>query len=77
MLLARRSVLGVIAFVLLLLTIVSVLIPKLNPVLWLMLALVPKSDTPIPFTTHIVLFQFKQGTSHTAIKEVHTCINAH
>ncbi|KAF2745747.1 hypothetical protein M011DRAFT_405786 [Sporormia fimetaria CBS 119925] len=40
-----------------------------NPLYWLPLTLARPQGVQQPLTAHIVLFQFKQGTSHTAIKE--------
>lgn len=68
MLLSRRNV-TTIAGILIFIGIIALLQKPLNPVA-LTMAMLSSNEKAIPRTMHIVLFQFKQGTSQTAIKEV-------
>jgi hypothetical protein len=63
---------GLLVLALILVSFTAILKSNLNPIVWLTLVLAPKSPSVARFTTHIVLFQFKDGTSPIAIKEVGT-----
>ncbi|KAF2656786.1 hypothetical protein K491DRAFT_691640 [Lophiostoma macrostomum CBS 122681] len=70
MLLTRRA-LTVAAVLFVLVSIVGLLKTRLAPAEWLTLGFDPGSDVvPLAITQHIVLFQFKEGTSSTTIKQI-------
>ncbi|KAF2184407.1 stress responsive A/B barrel domain-containing protein [Zopfia rhizophila CBS 207.26] len=64
-----KRFIGWIVVILFAIFITSIAYSKLNPSTWLVLTLVPTPEAA-PLITHIVLFQFKQGASATAIKEI-------
>ncbi|KAF2797937.1 hypothetical protein K505DRAFT_297450 [Melanomma pulvis-pyrius CBS 109.77] len=61
---------GTIVLILIFISFTALIKSRLNPIVWLTLAFVPKPAAVAPFTTHIVLFQFKEGTSPITIKEM-------
>jgi hypothetical protein len=71
MLLTRRTF-TVTAVLLVLVSFLALLQTSLSPAEWLTLAFDPGNHVlPLPVTQHIVLFQFKEGTSGTMIDQVH------
>lgn len=69
MILPKRGV-SLVIIIFLFVCFVAILNSRLNPLVSLTMALMREPEVVVPFTTHIVLFQFKQGTSPVAIKEV-------
>ncbi|PSN68895.1 hypothetical protein BS50DRAFT_572073 [Corynespora cassiicola Philippines] len=69
MILPKRAT-GLIALVLAFVCFVGLLNSRLNPVVWITMALSRQPEVIIPYTVHVVLFQFKQGTSPITIKEI-------
>jgi hypothetical protein len=69
MLLSTKRGVVVLFIVLAFFSIAGLLGPRLNHSAWPM-ALLAKNSKVEPPITHIVLFQFKEGTSNTTIKQV-------